>query len=456
MNVLSSVGMTPISSPASLWRPAFRCPGITLLDVRQNGSQPKPSRFWAALVLPPTPDGGHASEAVQAVFRRFDHQGQRRRSILRLLLVGVIVLAVFAGTPRHTWAVQFAIVGVYAVFAVGSAFLNLGPHPRPSRTRTATMMGVDIAAICLLQLPSTGSYLMLGLLAFLPFFIATQSGRLSAVMSVAAIIGGGLVIVTDTVLRHDMSGLQTMTVLVMLALLCVCSYAISAIQQRRMQSFAELIASRSLLLADVMSAEDRERRHVAEALHDGALQTLLAVRQDLRAAVGPRADLRGLPRAVDLLDDVSRELRALTKELHPSVLDAAGLQAAIRGLLDTLVERTGVAAECDIDYPRPHAEDPMIYGIARELLTNVTRHAEAKTVWLTLRDEGDVATLDVHDDGVGIDPAVFSTRIREGHIGLASQRSRVETARGTWEFRPVEQGTWVRVTLPLHDGREVR
>ena len=426
--------------------------------MSQDGSPPKrPGRFGARLALPPTPVDGVAHDAVQAVFLDFEHRAQRRRAVLRLMLVGVMVLAIFAGTNRASWGLQFALVAVYGVIAIGAAFLHLRREPDARRLHAVLpMMVVDIAAISLLQLPSTGSYLMLGLLAFLPFFIATQSGRLSAVMSVAAIIGGGLVIVTDTVLRHDMSGLQTMTVLVMLALLCVCSYAISAIQQRRMQSFAELIASRSLLLADVMSAEDRERRHVAEALHDGALQTLLAVRQDLRAAVGPRADLRGLPRAVDLLDDVSRELRALTKELHPSVLDAAGLQAAIRGLLDTLVERTGVAAECDIDYPRPHAEDPMIYGIARELLTNVTRHAEAKTVWLTLRDEGDVATLDVHDDGVGIDPAVFSTRIREGHIGLASQRSRVETARGTWEFRPVEQGTWVRVTLPLHDGREVR
>lgn len=456
MNVLSSERTTPIHSRLSVVQFGTAIL-VTLLDVRQNGSQPKrPGRFWANLAIPATPDGGPAHEAVQAVFRRFDHQGQRRRSILRLLLVGVIVLAIFAGTPRHTWPLQFAIVGVYAAFAIGSAFLNLGRQPRPSRTRTATMLVVDIAAICLLQLPSVGSYLMLGLLAFLPFFIATQSGRLSAVMSVAAIIGGGLVIVTDSVLRREMTGLQTTTVLVMLALLCLCSYAISAIQQRRMQSFADLIGSRALLLADVMTAEERERRRVAEALHDGALQTLLAARQDLRAAIGPKEDLRGVPRAVELLDDVSRQLRQLTKELHPSVLEEAGLEVAVRGLLDTLVERTGASVECDVDYPNTHAEDEMIYGVTRELLSNVARHAQARTVWLSLHDHGAVATLDVRDDGVGIDPSVFSSRITEGHIGLASQRSRVETAWGTWDFQPVDHGTWVRVTLPLRDGREVR
>ena len=56
----------------------------------------------------------------------------------------------------------------------------------------------------------------------------------------------------------------------------------------------------------------------------------------------------------------------------------------------------------------------MIYGVARELLTNVARHAEATTVWLTLRDDGDAVTLDVRDDGVGIDPAVISRRVAEG------------------------------------------
>ena len=264
-----------------------------------------------------------------------------------------------------------------------------------------------------------------------------------------------MVIVTDSVLRHQMTGLQTTTVLVMLALLCLCSYAISAIQQRRMQSFADLIASRSTLLADVMTAEERERRQVAEALHDGALQTLLSARQDLRAAIGPKADLAGVARASELLNDVARELRQLTRELHPSVLEESGLEPAVRGLLATLAERTGAAVECSIDYPRPHREDGMLYGLVRELLTNVARHAEATKVWLTLHARDATATLEVRDDGVGLDPAAASRRIAEGHIGLASQRSRVETFGGTWEFEPVERGTWVRVTLPLHDDKEL-
>ncbi|MCB0939537.1 MAG: hypothetical protein KDB72_04770 [Mycobacterium sp.] len=430
----------------------------TLHDVRQNGSQQKrPGRLRAALALPPTPVGGDAHEAVQAVFLDFEHRAQRRRAILRLILVALMVLTIFAGTERSSWPLAFTLVGVYGAIAIGTAVLHLLSRPNARRLRAVLpMMPVDVAAICLLQLPSTGSYLMLGLLAFLPFFIATHFGRWAAIMSVTAIAAGALTIVTDAQLRRQMTPLQITTVLVMLGLLCLCAYAISAVQQHRMQSFAQLVASRELLLADVMDAEERERRQVAEALHDGPLQTLLAARQDLREATGPNGDPASAARAAELVGDVARELRQLTKQLHPSVLEEAGLEPAVRGLVETLVERTGAAVQCEIDYPDRHREDAMIYGVARELLTNVARHADAKTVWLTLRDDGGTATLDVRDDGVGIDPTVISRRVAEGHIGLASQRSRVETMRGSWEFEPVDQGTWVRVTVPVRPEQEVQ
>lgn len=426
--------------------------------MRQNGSQQKrPGRLRAALALPPTPVGGDAHEAVQAVFLDFEHRAQRRRAILRLILVALMVLTIFAGTERSSWPLAFTLVGVYGAIAIGTAVLHLLSRPNARRLRAVLpMMPVDVAAICLLQLPSTGSYLMLGLLAFLPFFIATHFGRWAAIMSVTAIAAGALTIVTDAQLRRQMTPLQITTVLVMLGLLCLCAYAISAVQQHRMQSFAQLVASRELLLADVMDAEERERRQVAEALHDGPLQTLLAARQDLREATGPNGDPASAARAAELVGDVARELRQLTKQLHPSVLEEAGLEPAVRGLVETLVERTGAAVQCEIDYPDRHREDAMIYGVARELLTNVARHADAKTVWLTLRDDGGTATLDVRDDGVGIDPTVISRRVAEGHIGLASQRSRVETMRGSWEFEPVDQGTWVRVTVPVRPEQEVQ
>ena len=402
--------------------------------------------------------GAAGSEAVRAIFLKFDRQAQRLRSILRLLLVAVMVLVVCSGTSRSEWPAQFGLVAVYGVLSAIAAWVWLR-HPHRARRLRALepMVPVDILAICILQFLSIGSYLVLALLAFLPFFIATQAGRRAAVMSVAAILGGAVAVVSDPVFREQMSTLAIVTLLVMLTLLCLCSYTVSRVQQRRLASIAELTASRSLLLADVMTAEERERRTVAEALHDGALQTVLAAKQDLRQAIRHSGDTSPeVARAAELLGDVSRDLRQVTRELHPSVLDEAGLGEAVRTLAQAFSERTGVPVECSIEYPRRHRDDAILYGVARELLSNVSRHAEADAVVLDLHDEGDAVTLDVRDDGVGADPAVLRRRLSEGHIGLASHRARIETLSGTMDFRPMERGTWVHVRLPLRVEQEAQ
>ena len=274
--------------------------------------------------------GAGGSQAVRAIFVRFDSQAQRQRSILRLALVAVMALAVFSGTSRSDWPAQLALVATYGAVSIVAAWMWLR-HPHRARRLRAIepMMPVDIAAICVLPFLSTGSYLALALLAFLPFFIATQSGRRAAVMSVAAIVGGGVGVLTDPVFRRELSA---MSILTMLALLCLCSYTVSRVQQRRLAGIAELTASRSLLLADVMTAEERERRRIAETLHDGALQTVLAAKQDLREAIRGNGDTLGVERASELLVDVSRDLRQVTRELHPSVLDEAGLAVALQAL----------------------------------------------------------------------------------------------------------------------------
>lgn len=410
---------------------------------------------WASLEVPPFATGAGGSEAVRDIFLTFDRQTQRQRSILRIALVCVMALAVCSGTSRSEWPAQFALVAVYGGLSIIAAWMWLR-HPQRARRLRAVepMVPIDIAAICALPFLSTGSYLVLGLLAFLPFFIATQTGRRAAVMSVAAILGGGVAVLADPVFREQLSVLAIVTLLTMLALLCLCSYTVSRVQQRRLASIAELTVSRSLLLADVMSAEERERRRIAETLHDGALQTVLAAKQDLRDAIRHNGDTSAVERASDLLGDVSSDLRQVTRELHPSVLDEAGLAAAVQTLAQTFSERAGVPVACSIDYPHRHPDDATVYSFARELLNNVARHAQARNVWLGLCDEGDAVTLDVRDDGVGMDPGVIRRRVTEGHIGLASHRARIETLGGTVDFQRQDQGSWVHVRLPLGVGQE--
>lgn len=393
--------------------------------------------------VPQVPD-----DTVRAIFRTFDRQTRRQRSILRLALVALMVLAVCSGTPMDAWPGQLVLIAGYGALSVTAAWLWLRHPERARRLRKLEpMVTVDVAALCGLQFLSTGSYLVLGLLAFLPFFIATQTGARAAVASIGAIIAGAVAVVADPIFRKELSALEILTLLSMLGLLCLCSYTVSRVQQRRLISVAELTASRSLLLADVMSAEERERGRIAETLHDGALQTLLVARQDLRDVLRGK-DPSGVERASELVADVSEELRQVTRELHPAVLHEAGLGAAVTTLAQTFTERTGVPVELVVDYPFNHPDDAMLYGVARELLNNVGRHAGAGRVWVELRDEGDDVTLLVRDNGIGMDPTVLSQRLTEGHIGLASHRARVETIGGRIDFPATESGTTVRVQIP--------
>ena len=201
---------------------------------------------------PPIATGAGGSEAVRAIFLSFDRQAQRLRSLLRLLLVAVMAMAVWAGTSRTEWPAQFALVAAYGALALVAAWMLVRyPRRAPKLRALEPMMPVDVAAICVLQVLSTGSYLVLALLAFLPFFIATQAGRRAAVMAVAAILGGGFAVLADPVFRQQMSVAADVALLAMLVLLCYCSYTVSRVQQRRLAAIAELTASRSLLLADV-------------------------------------------------------------------------------------------------------------------------------------------------------------------------------------------------------------
>jgi two-component system NarL family sensor kinase len=196
-----------------------------------------------------------------------------------------------------------------------------------------------------------------------------------------------------------------------------------------------------------MTAEERERGRIAETLHDGALQTLLVAKQDLRDALRG-TDTSGIECASELVAEVSEQLRQVTRELHPAVLHEAGLGPAVRMLAQAFTERTGVPVDLTVDYPFGHPDDAVLYGVARELLNNAARHAQATQVSLELRDEGAEVVLSVRDDGVGFDPRTLSRRLAEGHIGLASHRARIESIGGRIDFRSLAPGTEVRVQIP--------
>jgi two-component system NarL family sensor kinase len=135
--------------------------------------------------------------------------------------------------------------------------------------------------------------------------------------------------------------------------------------------------------------------------------------------------------------------------LHPAVLAGAGLARAVTQLAGTNSTRSVINITTDINIPSPDETDPMLFSLARELLSNVVRHSRATQASLTLRVVDGVTHLDVVDDGVGMTQKQAAERLSQGHIGLASQRARIEAAGGTVRIHDVPRGTHITVTVPM-------
>lgn len=225
----------------------------------------------------------------------------------------------------------------------------------------------------------------------------------------------------------------------------------SVVQRSRVRRITDLATDRAALLTEILDIENRERRGLAEELHDGALQYVLAARQDLESArdIG---DEKSFERVEQALVKSSQLLRSTLSRLHPAAVEAAGVVPALRDLVNRAVDRGRLTAQLDVSGWRPGrtTADEVLIMTARELLTNVVKHADAHNIKVTLRRDEETAHLEVVDDGRGMAGVDLDGRLAAGHLGVASRRTRIAAAGGHVTFRSAEpHGTVVVVSLPL-------
>ena len=195
--------------------------------------------------------------------------------------------------------------------------------------------------------------------------------------------------------------------------------------------------------------EDRER--IAKELHDGAIQALFAVGMGLQgsALLAGDPELRGrLQDAVEELDRVIRDLRNYIFGLRPGILADRQLDQALQRLVEEFQLRTGVVAVAEID-PAVAAELTSQAGevvqLAREALSNVSRHAQATTCRVSLYRDAGGAILEIDDDGRGFDP----TQATGTGQGLRNLRERAAALDGRAEIHSAPgEGTRISVTIP--------
>jgi signal transduction histidine kinase len=206
------------------------------------------------------------------------------------------------------------------------------------------------------------------------------------------------------------------------------------------------------LAAEVAQAEQRERRRLAEVLHDHLQQFLVAARLNMALLQGQLEDVeaRGSARKVDeLLDECIRVSRSLSQELSPPVLYDTGLGPALEWLGVWMHEKHGITVRVDAD-PNADPEDEnvraLLFQIVRELLFNVVKHArvdqvDVRLAWL----DGNRIQIVVADAGVG-----FAAANPSRGLGLASIRERVGQMDGQLDIDSAPgQGARVTVSIPI-------
>jgi signal transduction histidine kinase len=213
---------------------------------------------------------------------------------------------------------------------------------------------------------------------------------------------------------------------------------------------------RERLLRQAIDASDAERRRIASDLHDGVVQNLAGVAYQLSGSA--RQDGVETPTAT-LLDDSAtqvresiKSLRSLLVDIYPPKLADAGLPAALADLLATLSPR-GIATSCDVDgieQDMPEQVIALIYRTAQEAIRNVVAHSHATNVSLTVTSRGDVATLDITDDGVGFTPETAAARVEEGHLGLRGLDGLASAAGGRLDVQSTPgKGTRLHLEVPI-------
>ena len=223
------------------------------------------------------------------------------------------------------------------------------------------------------------------------------------------------------------------------------------------QSKAELEASQAdlrALAARLQDVREEERTHLSREVHDSLGQQLTAIRYAVgwfgRQLPGHAEAERRLADARGLIDETIQQVRRISADLRPGVLDDFGLVTALEWFAERTSERTGLDILVKASGDASGAPDDVAtaaFRIVQEALTNVARHAEATSVVITVEVEDSRLHVRVTDDGVGLDADALQARRSLGVLGM---RERARALGGTLRLAGSPgRGATVLVSFPL-------
>jgi signal transduction histidine kinase len=152
----------------------------------------------------------------------------------------------------------------------------------------------------------------------------------------------------------------------------------------------------------------------------------------------------------DQLVKLSEDVHALSRQLHPSILDDLGLVEALRSECASVSHREGISVAYQPgEIPKTLPKDVAlgVYRVAQEALRNVAKHAAVKEAWVSLAGTGQEVVLRVEDRGIGFDPAAMCS---QPGLGLSSMEERARLIQGDLSVASTPgQGTAVTMRVPL-------
>ena len=273
------------------------------------------------------------------------------------------------------------------------------------------------------------------------------------------VVGTGIfiddVLATVAAARADVEDriARTALYIVLIAVLAVLGVFLSGLtlnlRERRLAD-----AKLKDLTQRIIDTQEEERSRVARELHDGISQMLVGVRYALELTqrkLGLKDTPAGasLARGIEMLGGAITEVRRISRDLRPGVLDDLGLGPALQTLMDDFSARTGIASRFETVVFRNRLDQEAriaLYRIAQEALTNVERHAGASRVEMSLKGNRRGALLRVADDGRGMQ---WPPRKGAGGLGLRNMAERIEQLGGTLRISSADTGTVIEALVPL-------
>ena len=233
------------------------------------------------------------------------------------------------------------------------------------------------------------------------------------------------------------------------------------LERRVKERTAELERAQQSLRAlsgRLLEAQDEERRRIARELHDSAGQILSALKMNLAQVETDlqRRDsvsLKPVQSSLELIDELSKELRTMSYLLHPPLLDEAGLPSAIRWYVEGFAERSEIQVSLDVapDLGRLSSDlETTIFRIVQECLTNIHRHSGSATASIRVKRAGHNVKVEISDHGKGMPASVYGTSsaFTKLGVGIQGMRERVRQLLGEFEIVSGSDGTSVTAILP--------